>query len=544
MGKVYDVIIIGGGPAGLTAGIYAGRAKLKTLIIEKATVGGQITVTNEVVNYPGIIQTTGTAYGEELKKQALSFGTEIVSDEVDDMDFNNDVKIIKTRNEEYKALSVIIATGASPRKLGFKGEKEFEGRGVAYCATCDGEFFTNMDVFVIGAGFAAAEEAIFLTKFAKKVTVIAREPEFTCAKSIADKVLAHPKIEVKFNTEILEATGDVQLRHAKFINNQTKEVFEYNVPVGEYFGIFIFVGYQPQSEIFRNKVSVDNGGFILADEELMTSTKGVFVAGDIRPKTLRQLVTATSDGAQAAFNVEKYVAHLKEKLGIETHHEEQHTTTVSHEHEKLLDTNIVCQLKDVFARFENKIKLVLIKDTENKKSYEMESMIEELSAISYKIENLSLNKGENKELEEKIKADRYPTIAILDSNDEFSGVKYSTLPSGHELNSFVLAMYNVAGPGQKISDETIKSIDSITDKKSLKIGISLSCTKCPELVQAAQKIAVENKNTDVEIIDVFTFPDFKQKYNIMSVPALIINDGKVYFGAKNIDEILNVMKEN
>lgn len=544
MDKIYDVIVIGGGPAGLTAGIYAGRAKLKTLIIEKATVGGQITVTNEVVNYPGIIQTTGTAYGEELKKQALSFGTEIISDEVVDMDFNDDVKIIKTRNQEYKALSVIIATGASPRKLGFKGEKEFEGRGVAYCATCDGEFFTNMDVFVIGAGFAAAEEAIFLTKFAKKVTVIAREPEFTCAKSIADKVLAHPKIEVKFNTEILEATGDVQLRHAKFINNQTKEIFEYNVPVGEYFGIFIFVGYQPQSEIFRNKVSVDNGGFILANEDLMTSAKGVFVAGDIRPKTLRQLVTATSDGAQAAFNVEKYVAHLKEKLGIETHHEEKHTTSISHEQEKLLDSNMVSQLKDVFARFENKIKLVLIKDTDNKKSYEMESMIKELADISTKIEFISLNKGENKDIEEKIKADRYPTIGILNNRDEFSGIKYSTLPSGHELNSFILAMYNAAGPGQKISDETIKSIESITDKKSLKIGISLSCTKCPELVQAAQKIAVENSNIDVEIIDVFTFADFKQQYNIMSVPALIVNDGKVYFGAKNIDEILNVMKEN
>lgn len=544
MDKIYDVIIIGGGPAGLTAGIYAGRAKLKTLIIEKATVGGQITVTNEVVNYPGIMQTTGTAYGEELKKQALSFGTEILSQEVVDMDFSEDIKVIKTRNQEYKGLSVIIATGASPRKLGFKGEKEFEGRGVAYCATCDGEFFTSMEVFVIGAGFAAAEEAIFLTKFAKKVTVIAREPEFTCAKSIADKVLSNPKIEVRFNTEILEATGDIQLRQAKFINNQTKEVFEYNVPDGEYFGIFIFVGYQPQSEIFRNKVDIDTGGFILADENLMTNVKGVFVAGDVRPKSLRQLVTATSDGAQAAFNIEKYVTHLKEKLGMESHQEEKHTTSVSHEQVKILDNSIVSQLKDIFERFENKVKLVLIKDNENKKSYEMESMLKEICDISNKIEYLSFNVGENKEIEKEIEATRFPTIAILNKDEKFSGIKYSTLPSGHELNSFILAIYNVAGPGQSIQPTTIENIKNINSRKKLQIGISLSCTKCPELVQAAQRIAVENQNIDVEVIDVFTFNDFKQKYNIMSVPALIINDGKIFFGAKNIDEILKLLNEN
>lgn len=543
MQKIYDVLVIGGGPAGLTAGIYAGRAKLKTLIIEKGTVGGQITVTNEIVNYPGILQTSGTAYGLELKKQAQSFGTEIISDEVIDVDFTNDIKIIKTKNSEYQALSVIIATGASPRKLGFAGEKEYEGRGVAYCATCDGEFFTGMDVFVIGAGFAAAEEAIFLTKFAKKVTVIAREPEFTCAKTIADKVLANPKIEVKFNTELLEATGDIQLRKAKFINNQTKETFEYNVPDGEFFGIFVFVGYQPQSQLFKGKIDIDPSGFIPTDETLMSNVSGVFIAGDIRPKHLRQLVTATSDGALTAFNAEKYVVQLKEKLGIKPEVVEETTTSdVSATPSKVLDPNLTSQLKEVFGRFESKIKLALIKDKENKKSFEMESMLNEIAEISDNIEFISLVKGENKVLEDKILATKFPTIAILNKDDEFSGIKYSTLPSGHELNSFILAMYNVAGPGQKIADETINSIKSINEIKNIHLGISLSCTKCPELVQAAQRIAVENPNINVEVIDVFTFTDFKQKHNIMSVPAMIINDGKVFFGAKNIDEILTLLK--
>ena len=213
MEKIYDLIIIGGGPTGLTAGIYAGRAKLNVLILEKSSIGGQIYLTNEVANYPGIFETTGSNYAEQLKKQAEAFGVEIISGEVTNMEFSKEIKEIKTSTDTYKGYSVLIATGASPRKLGFPGEEEYTGRGVAYCATCDGEFFTDMDVFVIGAGFAAAEEAIFLTKFARKVTVIAREPEFTCAKSIADKVLANPKIEVKFNTEILEAKGDIPVSY-------------------------------------------------------------------------------------------------------------------------------------------------------------------------------------------------------------------------------------------------------------------------------------------------------------------------------------------
>ena len=253
MEKIYDLIVIGGGPSGLSAGIYAGRAMLDVLIIEKDKAGGQICLTNEIVNYPGITEISGSEFGTQLKKQAENFGVEFVSDEVKDMDFSQDIKTIKTSSGEYKALSVVLATGASPRKLNFPGEEEYTGRGVAYCATCDGEFFTGMEVFVVGAGFAAAEEAIFLTKYATKVTIIAREPEFTCAKSIAEKVLNHPKIEVRFNTELLEAKGDIQLRSAVFKNNVTGEISEYKAKDGKSFGIFIFVGYEPQSKLFKNR---------------------------------------------------------------------------------------------------------------------------------------------------------------------------------------------------------------------------------------------------------------------------------------------------
>lgn len=543
MEKIYDLIIIGGGPTGLTAGIYAGRAKLNVLILEKSSIGGQIYLTNEVANYPGIFETTGSNYAEQLKKQAEAFGVEIISGEVTNMEFSKEIKEIRTSTDSYKGYSVLIATGASPRKLGFPGEEEYTGRGVAYCATCDGEFFTDMDVFVIGAGFAAAEEAMFLTKFARKVTVIAREPEFTCAKSIADKVLANPKIEVKFNTEILEAKGDVQLRSAKFKNNVTNEIFEYKANEGESFGIFVFIGYEPQSKLFKDIITLDNQGFIPTDEDLATNVEGVYAAGDIRPKKLRQLVTAVSDGATAAFSIEKYVHDLKSKLGVEKEETDSKTTSeIKHSTKKFLDDNIQNQLKDIFSKFDKIVKVVLIKDPEIAKSIQMEEFLSEVSSLSDKIEFQSLNKNENLELEKKVDAERFPTIAFFDQDNNFKGVKFSTLPGGHELNSFILALYNIAGAGQKISEESKKKIDGISTPQKIKIGVTLSCSRCPESVQSAQRIAIENSNIDVEVIDVFTFPKFREKFEIMSVPAIIIDDKLVGFGQKNIEQFLDLIK--
>ena len=540
--KIYDLIVIGGGPAGLTAGIYAGRAMLDVLVLEKDKAGGQINLTSEVVNYPGIIETSGTRFGDELKKQALAFGVNFVKDEVISMDFSKDIKVVSGKSGEYKALSVVIATGASPRKLGFPGEQEFTGRGVAYCATCDGEFFTGMNVFVIGAGFAAAEEAIFLTKYAEKVTVIAREPEFTCAKSIAEKVLKHPKIEVKFNTELLEAKGDVQLRSAKFKNNVTGEIFEYKAEEGQSFGIFVFIGYEPQSKIFKEHITLDNFGFIPTNSELMTNVSGVFAAGDIRPKRLRQIVTAVADGADAAMNVERYVHEIREKLGIKIEEkQEENISKAVEKNTEFLDSSLKEQLSEIAKRFENNIELAVIKDSAWEKSFEIEAMVKEIASVSDKIKFSSYEKGENIELEQKANIERFPTIIILDKNGDFSGIKYSTLPSGHELNSFILAMYNIAGPGQKISDESLNKIAQLKKPVNIKIGVTLSCNNCTETVQSVQRIAAENKNIQVEIIDVLTFRDFKDKHEIMSVPAMVVNDRGIYFGRKNIDEVLGIL---
>ena len=545
MERIYDMIIIGGGPAGLSAGIYGGRAKLDVLVIEKESKAGQISLTSEVVNYPGILEISGSEFMVQTKKQAQGFGVNFVEEEVVGMDFSQKIKTIKTKNSEYKTLSVVIATGAAPRKLGFPGELEYTGRGVAYCATCDGEFFTGMDIFVIGAGFAAAEEAMFLTKYGKSVTIIAREPDFTCAKSIGDKVKAHPKITVKFNTELTELTGDMKPRAAKFKNNVTGEVTEYKAKDGETFGVFVFVGYAPSSQIFKEHIEIDKFGFIPTNEDLMTNVDGVFAVGDIRPKRLRQVVTAVADGAIAATSIEKYVHDLREELGLKKEEkEEEKTTTIETEKEGFLDDALREQLAAVVERFENKVKVVVFKDPNNEESVNIENAVKEIASISDKLEFSSYNAGENKELEAKVKITRTPTIAVLDKDGNFSGLKYSSLPSGHELNSFILGLYNVAGPGQKVSsEEALEKIKNINKPVNIKIGISLACTKCPKTVQATQRIATLNKNVEMEMINIFTFQDFKNRYDIMSVPAIIIDDQHVYFGEKNVEDMLEIINK-
>nr|WP_314533148.1 FAD-dependent oxidoreductase [uncultured Fusobacterium sp.] len=543
MERIYDMIVIGGGPAGLSAGIYGGRAKLDVLVIEKENKGGQISLTSEVVNYPGILEISGSEFMVQTKKQAQGFGVNFVQDEVVDMDFTQKIKTIKTKTVEYKTLSVVIATGAAPRKLGFPGEQEFTGRGVAYCATCDGEFFTGMDIFVIGAGFAAAEEAMFLTKYGKSVTIIAREPDFTCAKSIGDKVKAHPKITVKFNTELTELTGDMKPTGAKFKNNVTGEVTEYKAKVGETFGVFVFVGYAPSSQIFKNHIEIDKFGFIPTDEELMTNVPGVFAVGDIRPKRLRQVVTAVADGAIAATSIEKYAHDLREELGIQKEEkEEEKTTSVATENESFLDDELKQQLSAVVERFENPVEIVVFKNPNVDESVAIENAVKDIAAIApEKLKFVSYNEGENKELEAKVKLTRTPSIAVLDKDGNFSGLKYSSLPSGHELNSFILGLYNVAGPGQKVAPESLEKIAKIDKPINIKIGISLSCTKCPKTVQATQRIATLNKNIEMEMINIFTFQDFKNRYDIMSVPAIIIDDTHVHFGEKNVEDMIELL---
>lgn len=552
--KIYDVIVIGGGAAGMSAGIYSGRAKMKTLVLEQGSVGGQAKTTNEIVNYPGIRHTTGPELMEQMHLQAEDFGVAFAQAEVLEAQLEGEIKVLKTTNGDYETRSVIIATGATPRTLGFPGEAEYRGRGVAYCATCDGEFYTGLEVFVIGAGFAAAEEAIFLTRFARKVTVIAREPEFTCAKTIADKVLAHPKIEVKFNTEVVEATGDELLRRVKFINNQTNETFEHVAQDDETFGIFIFAGYVPQTKVFNGLVDMDKFGYIITDENMHTSAEGVYAAGDLRPKVLRQVVTAVADGAIASLEAEKYVAHEKERLGIVEEEVEVAPQPKEVKEEKapakevakggqsaLLNDALRGQIAGILGRMENNVTLVTIVDPANAKSIELRDLVMDIANLGDKLEAIVKTKGEDVALEEKVNADKFPVVALLDQDGNYAGVKFHGVPGGHELNSFLLAIYNLAGPGQALDAQVLEAIKSLDKKVNIKVAVSLSCHLCPDVVVSAQRIAIENPNVEAEMLDIANFPELKTKHKVMSVPCMIVNDEKIAFGSKSIQEMLNLI---
>lgn len=309
MSQIYDVIIIGAGPAGLSAGLYAARAKMSTLILEKDKPGGQIVTTDEVANYPGSIHdATGPTLVARMIEQCEEFGAERKKEGVVSVDFSGDIKLITTETTVYQAKSVIIATGAVPRKMDCPGEKELTGKGVSYCATCDADFFTDLEVFCIGGGDTALEEAMYLTKFARKVTIVHRRDEFRAAKSIVEKVLNHPKIEVIYDAVIEAVKGDGILESAVFKNVKTGETWEYTADENDgTFGMFVFVGYLPHSDLFKGIIDLDRIGYIPTDDDMKTNVPGVFAAGDIRVKSLRQVVTATADGAIAAVQAEKYI---------------------------------------------------------------------------------------------------------------------------------------------------------------------------------------------------------------------------------------------
>ncbi|NEZ76282.1 thioredoxin-disulfide reductase [Clostridium botulinum] len=309
MDNVYDLIIIGSGPAGLSAGLYAARARLKTLILERNKAGGQIVITDEVANYPGSIRdATGASLVARMEEQVDEFGAERKKDNVKEVDFTGKIKIIKGEKEEYKAKSVIIATGAAPRHVGCKGENELIGKGVSYCATCDADFFTDLEVFVIGGGDSALEEALYLTKFARKVTVVHRRDALRGAKSIQEKVFKNPKIEIMWDSVVEEIKGDGIVESAVFKNKKTGEITEYFADEDDgTFGIFVFVGYLPINNLFKDIVTMNEAGYIKTNDRMETNIEGIFAAGDIREKSLRQVVTAAADGAIAAVEAYKYV---------------------------------------------------------------------------------------------------------------------------------------------------------------------------------------------------------------------------------------------
>lgn len=308
MSEIYDVVIIGEGPAGLAAGLYASRSRLKTLIVEKEKAGGQIVTTDEVANYPGSIENaSGPSLINRMVEQAKEFGAEMQLDTIKEVELEGEIKVLKGDKGEYKAKTVIIATGAQPRKIGCPGETEFTGRGVSYCATCDAAFFEDMEVFVVGGGDTAVEEGMYLTKFARKVTLIHRRDELRAAKSIQEKAFANEKMHFMWDSVVKEIKGDGIVESMLVENVKTGEVTEIVADEEDgTFGIFVFIGFLPNTKLFEGIIEMENG-YIVTDQDMRTNIPGVFAAGDCRVKSLRQVVTATADGAIAAIQAEKYI---------------------------------------------------------------------------------------------------------------------------------------------------------------------------------------------------------------------------------------------
>jgi len=301
--KIYEVIIIGGGPAGLTAGLYTSRSRLQTLLIEIGLLGGQMTTTEIIENYPGFSQgITGDELSRLMEEQAKRFGLEVVSQEAVEVKMEGELKVIQANGTTYRCKALIICTGNEWRKLGVPGEKEFTGRGVSYCATCDGAFFRDSQIVVVGGGDSALTEALYLTKFVKELTIIHRRDALRGTKIYQERVFANPKIKLLWNSVVQEIKGDSVVHSVLVKNVKTREVTEHPTE-----GVFLFVGLSPRTQFLKGSVNLDEAGYIITDENGETSLKGIFAAGDCRKKLLRQVATAVGDGATAAFAAEKYL---------------------------------------------------------------------------------------------------------------------------------------------------------------------------------------------------------------------------------------------
>ena len=539
--KLYDVIVIGGGPAGLTAALYLARARYRVLVLEKAQFGGQITITGEVVNYPGIIKAEGKEITETIKRQAESFGAEFLLSEAVGIDADGDIKVVKTKTGDFYCLGILVATGAHPRTVGFKGEEEHKGRGVAYCATCDGEFFTGKEIFVIGGGYAAAEESVFLTKFARHITILMRGDDFTCAAAVAEPAKRHEKITVLTNTVVEEVSGDGGLNYIRYKNTKTQKVTEYRADEGDFFGVFVLAGYIPDTKIVKDILELDERGYIVTDTAQRTSCDGVYAAGDVCIKPLRQVVTATGDGALAATELERYVASVQSRTGVFAkpptlgkHGEESVAgdSAEGDEEDGLFSGDMKLQLKALFEKMQGNALLKLYLD-EREISGELEEYIRQLSLISDKITfEIAERNAEPADA---------PCVKICRADGSETGLAFHGVPGGHEFSSFVMGIYNSIGRGQTIDTETMKRIKEINKPTDIKVLVTLSCTMCPDTVVAAQQIAANNEMVTAEIYDIRHFEKIRSKYNVMSVPCILINESTVSFGKKNISQMLDLI---
>ncbi len=537
---LYDAIVLGGGPAGLAAGIYLARACCRVLILEKETFGGQITITAEVVNYPGSEPVSGTELTARMRKQAEDFGAEFKMAEVRELRVAGDIREVVTSQGTFRTFGILLATGAKPRTLGFQGEQEFRGHGVAYCATCDGEFFTGKEIFVIGGGFAAAEEGVFLTKYAKRVTILMRGDDFSCAPSTAREAREHEKITVHTHAVVEAVEGDSLSRRIIWRDTKTGEKTTYAPADGDTIGVFVFAGYEPEAGLLRGIAEIDDRGYVVTDREQRTNVPGIYAAGDVCVKELRQVVTAVSDGAVAATGLERYAEKMRVKTGERPVFQERRGTphvsegkgqSVAQPAENgPFAADVLAQLQTVFSRMEQPLRLRLFLD-DRPVSAELRDYMTKLASLTEKLT-----------VEETAGTEETPCVRVYRADGSPVGLAFHGVPGGHEFTSFVLGLYNASGPGQPLAEEDRVRIEKLSKDIHITVLVSLTCTMCPELVTSAQRVASLNPRVTTDVYDLNHFPALREKYKVMSVPCFIINDGALHFGKKNVSQLLDLLE--
>lgn len=579
-GNLYDVIIVGGGPAGLTAALYLARAQMRVLVVEKDRFGGQIAITEEVVNYPGIPTISGDALGDTMRKQAQAFGAEFLSAEARSIEPSQTARAsllaaekgtpvepsqnpddyitaVKTSRGSFEAFAVLIATGAAPRKGEFEGEDEFSGHGVAYCATCDGEFFKDREIVVSGGGYAAAEEAVFLTRFAKRVTLAVRTDAFTCAQSVADKAINHPGVRVQFNTYVTKAEGTNVIERVYLEHRDTGETEIISDDKGV--GLFVFAGYKPATEIAPEEVARSEYGALLVDAQCQTNLPGIFAAGDVCEKSLRQVATAVGQAAEAASSLQSFAEVMRSQTGMtpvplkseepaQAPSSEAPTRSVAAEsnapgqdNASVLDEAMRAQLSTVFGRMTSSLQLKLHVD-ESQTAGELSAWIQEIAALTDKLSIIEtpLTEGScEAALDESV-----PYVEVCDEAGNPCGLAFHGVPGGHEFTSFVLGLYNTAGPGQPIAEEDKESALAIDAPVRMSVLVGLSCTMCPDTVVAAQRVASLNEHVTAHVYDLNLHPSLKDRFHVMSVPCLVVErEGKetTIFGKKDVASVLEAI---
>ncbi len=398
------------------------------------------------MNFPGSGPVSGTELTRRMQEQAEYFGCEFLRANVERIDASGAVRQVVTDRGTFECLGIVLATGAHPRPAGFEGEQSFRGHGVAYCATCDGAFFAGKEIFVIGGGFAAAEEAVFLTKFASHVTILIRGEDFTCARATADQARSNPKITVLTKVEVTEVAGDNLPRSITWKNLETGEVTSWAPEMGGTFGVFVFAGYQPSTDLVAGIADRNPQGYVLTDRNQQTSWPGIYAAGDVCDKPLRQAVTAAGDGATAATELERYLAKMQKETGrrgeapmIHRDTPQKEAAAVSEEG-GLFSEEMKGQLRSIFDKMETPLVLELFLD-ESDLSAELRQYMDFLAGLTDKL-SVTVSDASGEDL---------PLVRVLRADGTWTGLSFHGVPGGHEFTSFVLGLYNASGPGQQLA---------------------------------------------------------------------------------------------